>query len=240
MKIMAAHEIWSLNQASAGTVDGTSYDQTDLVKANDDPILTPGDSASFSIPLAAGTTNGLVLFNHSLGSGVTASFSGLGSVVAPAVPPSGIRLTAWASIADTSNPGSTTMSISANGGVNVIIQLAMVGLFREIRTFPPDNDYGFRIFEVPNTSEYGGFSYSRGATARNYGGDVLLTRAERDILWRAFDAADNNSKPTVIEVDGEAWVVTWTSFNPRIKHGGQADLFSVNVAWTEMRRLRMA
>jgi hypothetical protein len=239
--IMSAHEMWSLGQAVTGSVDGASYDPDNLCDGDPaNPVLTPSTSASFDIALANGDINGLVVANTNLSAGATIAFSGLGSVTAPAVPKNGIRLNGWALLdpAVTSNPGSTTLSISGEPG-QIALGLAIVGYFRSIRNLPTEPTSTQRAFQNEYAGEYDGLSYGKGGKARTYGGTVYLTDAEKTILENAYDASYENSRPTVIVTQqsvNDAMVVKWTTFEP--KPGERPDLWVVDVEWQELPRYR--
>lgn len=233
--------MWSLGQASTGAVDGPTYNPADLVSASEDGIRTPGGSASFGIPLLSGQANGVVVFNHNLRGGVNIAFSGLGTIVAPAVPPNNIPLGAFKLFAETAAPGSTTMTVTNTGGLPVIMQIAIVGLFRDVRTPPPDSDYSYGIFSIPNSGEYGGPDYDLKATARDsFGGTILMTTAEVAIMTNAFLASKNNSLPTAVILDenvNDVIIGKWVRFKPRTKHRNQSsDIHTVDFTMSEWPR----
>lgn len=237
MKIMGGQDILSLGQASSGTVDGPSYNPADLAAANEDVVRTPGSSASFAIPLASGTANGFVLFNNNLQGGLSLSFSGLGSVTTPAVPGNGVSLNAWG-VFTGGVSGSTTLSVTNSGGLPFIAQLAMVGIFRDVRSFPPDSDFSHRLYEIEHGGEYDGLSYDLGADGvGSIGGTVFLTTAEKDIVLNAFYGSKNNSRPTAVILGGQAFVVKWSRLNTRKKHvSASTDIWTVDISWIELPR----
>lgn len=239
MRIMAAHEMLDLGAGVSGTVDTAGqYVAGDLCDGDPhNPVRTTSTGASFTVTALASMSgiNGLVVYNHNLDAGLSCSFSGLGTVVTPTVPPGRIRLNGVALITASGSVGGYNFSVAGNGAVVTIGGLA-AGIFREVRTLPPGPSFPHSGYGIANSGEFGGMSKSRGAEARVYGGRVILADAAKAILDDAWRASDNNSLPTIVmPFDTDPMVVTWDSYEPQPL---EDDMWGVNVSWREVTRFR--
>lgn len=238
MLIMAAHEMVSLNATVAGTVDGDTYDPNSLCNEDPhEPIRTPTGSVSFAVTGVLGSMNctGLLVCLHSLTAGVVATFSGLGTVTAPTVPPGGIRVNGWSQIAATAASG-FTFSLTDSGPVT--IGFVAAGIWRQLRAMPTDTAFPRSMITIANGGEFGGIGYDKGAEARACGGTLVVDDAMKAILDAAFAASQNNSKPTALVPDdrvNDVWLVTWDSYAPRPL---KDNVWRVDVVWREIARLR--
>lgn len=236
MLIMGAHEIRTLGAAVIASVDAT-YTAGDLCDGDPStPIRVAGGSVSAALTFTSGSINGLVVANTNLDAAASVAFSGLGTVTMPPVPAGNIRLNGVEFLSSPATASSTTVATTAGGPA--IIGEVLAGLFREIRTLPPRPDHAHRAFQIVQDGEYTGLSYSKGAVSRSFGGSVYLDDASYQIVQDAFDASEQNSKPTVIVPlcdANDAWLVTWTTYNPRPI---QPDLWLVDVQWQELPRYR--
>ena len=246
MWIMGAHKMMTLGGAVTGTVDAT-YDEDDLVDGyTDTPVRVNSGSVSLAITGTSMPVNGLVIANHNLAAGITVTFSGLGTVTTPTVPPGNIRHNAATILAASTTAGSTTVSLTAGGPA--IIGEAIAGLFEDIWTLPPESDHTHRAFGIMPDAEFPTNAYSKGGQARRFGGSVWLTDVDYAIIRNAYLASEENSLPTVIipfpdegggtppVSDLDAWVVLWESFNPT--PGPVPDTWHVDVTWQELPRYR--
>jgi len=241
MWIMAAHEMMTLGGTVTGTVDAT-YDPDDLCDGDTaTPVRRNAGSLSLAVTGTSLAVNGLVVANHNLSGTTSVSFSGLGTVVTPAVPPGGIRLNGVELLTTPVTAGSTTVAVTHASPI--ILGEAIAGIFREIRTLPPRADFPHRPFAIMPEGEFTGLSYTKGAVARDFGGSVYLSTAMKTILQDAFDASRQNSLPTVIipgcEPLEDALVVTWARYNPKpcyLTTG--AGVWHVDVTWQELPRYR--
>lgn len=235
MWIMAAHEMLTLGATVVGDVDDT-YTPGDLCDGDtSSPIRVDDGNVSLAITgLAAQPVNGLVLANHNLDAGVVATFSGIGSVTAPPVPPGRIRFNAHALLEAPVTVGATTLTLAAGGPV--FIGEAIAGLYREVWTLPPESDHPHQGFAILPSGEYPMLGYSKGAQARRFGGSVWLTDFDYAILRDAYLASEESSLPTVIipfpdEPSLDPWVVVWETWNP--KPGPVPDTWLCEATWSE-------
>lgn len=241
MYLMGAHKMRSLGAAVSASVDAT-YTAGDLCDGDPStPIRVAGGSLSAALAFGSGTINGLILANHNLNEGETGSFSGLGTVTAPAVPPGDIRLNAMTLLTSPVTAGSTTLTIATGSPAHpIVIGEAIVGLFEDVWTLPPGSDHEHRGFSVLADGEYPRLAYSKGAQARRFGGTVFLTDAEYLIVRDAYLASEENSLPTAIvpfpeEAALDVWLVTWETFSAKPV---LVDAWEVNVVWQELSRYR--
>lgn len=244
MWILGAHKMMTLGAAVTGSVDAT-YDEDDLCDGySDTPVRVDGGSLSLAITGTSQLINWLGIINHNLPTAASAAFSGLGTVVTPAVPPGNIRYNGGQFITPTT-AGSTTLTIST--GSPIIVGEAIAGLMQEIWTLPPEVDHDHRGFAILPDAEYPTLGYSKRAQQRRFGGSVWLTDADFLILRDCYLAAEENSLPTVIipipDEGGtpalpihDPWLVIWESFNPR--PGPVFNTWLVDVTWQELPRYR--
>lgn len=232
---MAAHEMMTLGGSVSGSVDAT-YVADDLVNGDpSEPVRVDSGSVSLAITGTSMLVNGLVVVNHNLDAGVVVTFSGLGTVTAPPVPPGGIRYNGMAILTSPTTAGSTTVTCT-NGGPAIIGEI-IAGLFRSIWTLPPESDHTHRGFAILPDGEYPMMGYSKRAEGRRFGGSVWLDDAEYLVIKDAYLASEQNSLPTVIvpfpdeSGDLDAWLVQWETFNP--KPGPVPDTWLVDVVWIE-------
>jgi hypothetical protein len=240
MWIMSAHEMMTLGASVSGTVDA-SYDNDDLCDGDPaTPVRVTSGSVELAITGTSQAVNGLIIANHNLNQSVVATFSGLGTVTMPIVPPGAIRYNGGTILTPAVTVGSTTLTLTAGGPA--VIGEALAGLYREVWTLPPEVDHGHTGFGILPSGEYPMLGYSKGAQARRFGGSVWLTDLDYGIIRNAYLASRENSLPTAIipfpdeTGDLDPWLVTWESFNP--KPGPVPDTWSVDVAWAELPRYR--
>lgn len=237
MWIMAAHEMMTLGGTVSGTVDA-SYEANSLVNGDPaDPVRVTAGSLSLAVTGTSQAINCMVVANHNL-LVRTVTFSGIGTVTTPTVPPGNIRKNGVTILTSETTRGTTTVSVTSPSPI--IIGDAQAGYVREIRTFPPRPDTPHRPFNVTPDGEFHVLSYSKGAVSRNFGGSVFLDTAMKEILDNAWEASEQNSLPTVIipiEDVNDAWLVTWLTYNPK-PYLLQRDLWHVDVVWQELPRYR--
>jgi hypothetical protein len=244
MLVMAAHEIRSLGQAATGTVDA-DYLAAWLVNGDADyPVRVSGGAASFTIPLATGAANGLVVVNHNLNAGTVVTFSGFGVVTAPAVPPGNIRRNAYRYFTTSKFLTTTTLTISGHAG-DIILGDVYVGLFREVWPLPTETAFPFEGVQIRTEGEYHHLSYSKGAIGLGtFGGTIYVDDADYILLRDAYLGSEENSLPTVVVLYDDATfllsdpiVVTWETWTP---HPIRDDLWAVDIQWREVPRYRHA
>ena len=242
MLIMGAHAMRTLGCAVTASVDAT-YTDDDLCDGDPStPVRVAGGSLSAALTFTSGSIDGLIVANHNLDAGDSVGFSGLGTVTAPTVPNSLIRMNALTVLSSPTTVSSTTVTASTSGAL--VIGEVIAGLFSQIRTLPRRPDLPHRPFQIMPSGEYTGMAYTKGAIARSIGGSVYLDDTMKDVMQEAFDASWENSRPTVIVPFCAAgtpgtyvdpWIVTWTTYNP---HPIWPNLWQVDVVWQELPRYR--
>lgn len=248
MLLMGTNAMVTAGDVTAtGTVD-TDFDPAWLVNGDlHRPVKVTGDAALTVSGGQSVLANGIALVGHNLDAGVIADFGVFGSVVAPALPANGIQLNPFAVGNDITATG-FEFAVTGNSGP-LYIGGAFVGAFSAVRALPPGPTFQFKGFGTPDPGEFAGLAYAKGGESRLYGGRVILTDTEVQVMLAAWRASEENSNPTIIVPFPDetnplmpgygAWAVIWDTFEPQPiqpADPGQEGLWGVNVLWRELTR----
>jgi hypothetical protein len=213
---MRPDEQWALNStqvtASGTDTDYQPYWATDARPGR--PYRSNATTFSLTIQNTNGEVGMVVVGNHNLGPGAVISVFSTSFTVSTETPPDGIPLNAWF-IRTPANTTTLTVAASTANSANPVIGEVLAGKYRTLSrgvTIASAN-FAQQMVAADPQSEFASIPpYDKGLAQRTLSGDAIVDATEFASLRDWFRSQRGWTKPSVIVVEGDAWIVTVRSF----------------------------